>query len=41
MIKNPNDPSGLGLFSKCARNQAAKIINHRQNSLARNRTYAK
>lgn len=24
MILDPNDPTGLGLFSKCARNHASK-----------------
>lgn len=29
MILNPNDPTGLGLFSKCARSQASKVKSHR------------
>ena len=29
MILDENDPSGLGLFSQCARNQACKNIKNR------------
>ncbi len=32
MILAPNDPTGHGLFSKCARNQAAKSSRHRPRS---------
>jgi len=41
MIKNLNDTTGLGLFSKCARNHAARSINHRQNIFPRARTTQK
>lgn len=38
MILNPSDPTGLGLFSKCARNQAAKLRSHRPASANRSKT---
>lgn len=38
MILNPSDPTGLGLFSKCARNQASKLRSHRPASSNRAKT---
>lgn len=38
MILNPSDPTGLGLFSKCARNQAARLRSHRPASAAKPKT---
>ncbi len=38
MILNPSDPTGLGLFSKCARNQAARLRSHRPASANRSKT---
>lgn len=37
MILNPSDPSGLGLFSRCARNQASKLKSHRPATAARSK----
>jgi hypothetical protein len=38
MILNPSDPSGLGLFSKCARNQASRLRSHRPATATRSKT---
>jgi hypothetical protein len=38
MILNPSDPTGLGLFSKCARNQASKMKPHRPATAGRPKT---
>jgi len=38
MILDPNDPTGLGLFSKCARNQAAKTKPHRPTTAFRQKS---
>jgi hypothetical protein len=35
MILNPTDPSGTGLFSRCARNQALKVKPHQGVIVAR------
>lgn len=37
MILNPTDPSGIGLFSRCARNQALKAKPHRPTTANRSR----
>jgi hypothetical protein len=38
MILDRNDPTGLGLFSKCARSQASKLKPHRPNTAARSKS---
>lgn len=38
MIVNPTDPTGLGLFSKCARNQAMKSKTLRPASASKNKS---
>lgn len=38
MILNPTDPTGIGLFSKCARNQAMKSKALRPASATKNKS---